>query len=553
MAVRPLVTTGVALLSAGALVAGTPALFVPRDEITVAASTAEVPAQRTLTAEQINLLSVSLEGALAAFNDGYGGYYYQGTVTATAYVKEGDKLVEAAYDADGTAVLYDADGYQLYGADVKGNLVPVTTADLNADGSPVQFYWSNGYAATEPDPGNCSATGALCHDGFTGLAYYLSDNILPLDVVDNIFFEAGVTEFAYLGSVIAAAAVDAFDPTQKLQLSKRVDEFFSGGASLVAYSVINDNLPDDAVGDWVKGLNYSFFDGGVTSVVNYVVETVKALTAPQDPEEDGAGLSLLSAAEKTEAETETEFGVTSTTLPNLSKLLSLPTPKFDVESPFKKLAEQIEAPAESKLVKTLGVKEESTVDDVDVDGATDAIVPVSEVSKPTASTFDLPNLPKLNLGLTPKVEEKEVKEVKEPAAEEKSTDEETPADGEKTSEEQPGKGQAGAEQSAGSQQTDAGAAAGSSKKYTPKSRTTERKKTAGQKFVEKATKNLEKAFKPTTTAGAGKHEPAKSAGGAGASSASSAGSASANGSGANSGTGSNDNKSNGDTKSNKDK
>ncbi|KLI04353.1 hypothetical protein [Mycolicibacterium senegalense] len=88
MAVRPLVTTGVALLSAGALVAGTPALFVPRDEVTVASSATEAPSHRKLTAEQINLLSLSLEGALGSFFDGYGGYYYQGTVTATAYVKD---------------------------------------------------------------------------------------------------------------------------------------------------------------------------------------------------------------------------------------------------------------------------------------------------------------------------------------------------------------------------------------------------------------------------------------------------------------------------------
>lgn len=489
MAVRPLVTTGVALLSAGALVAGTPALFVPRDEITVAASTAEAPAQRTMTAEQIRLVALSLEGALGSFLDGYGGYYYQGYVPlpSPGYVRNaaGELVPPPEGTPAGTALL-GPDGKPLY-KDVNGT-IPATVGDMGDD---VQFYDAAGKKVNENfyDPGNCSATGAVCHDGFTGLAYYLSDNILPLDVVDNIFFEGGITDFAYLGSVVAAAAVDAFDPTQKLQLSKRVDEFFSGGASLVAYSIINDNLPDDAVGEWVKGLNYSFFDGGVTAVVNYVVETVKALTAPPEEEgEDTAGVSLLSAVEKAGAETETESSVTSTTLPNVGKLLSLPTPKLDIESPIKKLAEQLEAPAESKVVKTVDVTdEEGAAEETAEEGTTVPVTPAVEVTKPEAPKFELPKLPKLDLDLTPKIETaKEVKEVKEPAAEEKS-DEATTTDS-----------------------ATSGAGTTTSKKFEPKSRVTERKQSAGEKFVEKATKNLEKAFKPTTKAGASKQEATKS-------------------------------------------
>lgn len=516
MAVRPLVTTGVALLSAGALVAGTPALFVPRDEITVAASTAEAPAQRTLTAEQIQLVALSLEGALGSFLDGYGGYYYQGYVPlpSPGYVLVEGKLVDPPEVTPAGTALLGPDGKPLY-KDAEGK-IPATVGDM---GDNVQFYDAAGKKVNENfyDPGNCSATGAVCHDGFTGLAYYLSDNILPLDVVDNIFFEGGITDFAYLGSVVAAAAVDAFDPTQKLQLSKRVDEFFSGGASLVAYSIINDNLPDDAVGEWVKGLNYSFFDGGVTAVVNYVVDTVKALTAPAEPDADTASVSLLSAVEKTEAESETESNVNSTTLPNVSKLLSLPTPKLDIDSPIKKLAEQLEAPAESKLAKTLDVKDvEGATEETAEEGATTPVTPAVEVSKPEAPKFELP---KLDLDLTPKVETKEIKEIKEPAAEEKSDTTPT-ADSDTTS----------------------GATAGTSNKFEPKARATERKKSAGEKFVEKATKNLEKAFKPTTKAGASKQETAK-AGTAGSDTASSSAAKAGNAhSGTSDNTGTKDNK-----------
>lgn len=223
MAVRPLVTTGVALLSAGALVAGTPALFVPRDEITVAASTAEATVHRTMTAEQINLVALSLEGALGSFLDGYGGYYYQGYVPAPTpgYIlnEDGTKLLEPDEDTPANTALVGPDGKPLYRLDADGQAtIPATVGDMGAG---VQFYDRAGNKVNENfyDPGNCSATGAMCHDGFTGLAYYLSDNILPLDVFDNIFFEAGATEFAYLGSVVAASLVDAFDPTQRLQLS----------------------------------------------------------------------------------------------------------------------------------------------------------------------------------------------------------------------------------------------------------------------------------------------------------------------------------------------
>ncbi|OBB49802.1 hypothetical protein [Mycolicibacterium fortuitum] len=500
MAVRPLVTTGVALLSAGALVAGTPALFVPRDEITVAASTAEATVHRTMTAEQINLVALSLEGALGSFLDGYGGYYYQGYVPAPTpgYIlnEDGTKLLEPDEDTPANTALVGPDGKPLYRLDADGQAtIPATVGDMGAG---VQFYDRAGNKVNENfyDPGNCSATGAMCHDGFTGLAYYLSDNILPLDVFDNIFFEAGATEFAYLGSVVAASFVDAFDPTQRLQLSKRVDEFFTGGAAMVVGSILNDNLPD---GSFVQNLSNSFFFGygdatGITAAVTYIVDTVRELiSAPESEETDS--VSLLSAQQETPVKTEAEPGsVTSTSLPNVSKLLSLPT---DIESSFKKLAEKLEAPAESKLVKTLEVKaEDTTVDEAaeTAEESSGAVAPAVEVSKPEAPKFELPKLD-LGLKLTPKTTTtKEVAEVKETAAQEESED-----------------------KAGGTESADTGAATKAPNKFAPKSSTTERKKSAGEKFVENATKNLEKAFKPTTKAGADKQDTAKGAAATGAS------------------------------------
>ncbi|GAT00427.1 uncharacterized protein RMCFA_0541 [Mycolicibacterium fortuitum subsp. acetamidolyticum] len=500
MAVRPLVTTGVALLSAGALVAGTPALFVPRDEITVAASTAEATVHRTMTAEQINLVALSLEGALGSFLDGYGGYYYQGYVPAPTpgYIlnEGGTKLLEPDEDTPANTALVGPDGKPLYRLDADGQAtIPATVGDMGAG---VQFYDRAGNKVNENfyDPGNCSATGAMCHDGFTGLAYYLSDNILPLDVFDNIFFEAGATEFAYLGSVVAASLVDAFDPTQRLQLSKRVDEFFTGGAAMVVGSILNDNLPD---GSFVQNLSNSFFFGygdatGITAAVTYIVDTVRELIAAPESEETD-NVSLLSAQQETPVKTEAEPGsVTSTSLPNVSKLLSLPT---DIESSFKKLAEKLEAPAESKLVKTLEVKaEDTTVDEAaeTVEESSGAVTPAVEVSKPEAPKFELPKLD-LGLKLTPKTAiTKEVTEVKETAAQDESE-----------------------EKAGGTESADAGATTKAPNKFAPKSSTTERKKSAGERFVENATKNLEKAFKPTTKAGADKQDTAKGGAATGAS------------------------------------
>ena len=258
------------------------------------------------------------------------------------------------------------------------------------------------------------------------------------------------------------------------------------------------------------------------AAVTYIVDTVRELIAP--PEEEAAdSLSLLSVQKETAAKAEGELGsVTSTTLPNLSKLLSLPT---DVESPFKKLVEKLESPDESKLVKTLDLKTEDAAVDETADGGTEAATPVVEVSKPETPKFELPKLD-LGLNLTPKTTVKEIAEVKETAAQEESDE------------------KAGSEEKAGTADSaDTGAAGKTPNKFAPKSRTTERKKSAGEKFVENATKNLEKAFKPTTKAGADKQEAAKGATAKGASDSDS---------GAKAGNAHADAKSTKDTKDNKD-
>ncbi|MGV0809280.1 hypothetical protein [Mycolicibacterium setense] len=398
MAVRPLVTTGAALLSAGALVAATPALFVPRSEITVAATSA--PAK--MTQEQVNLLALSLQGAWQSFTQGYGGYYVPGQVPASAYTDQAGTQ-PAEYVENGVGLLYDAEGNQLY----QENGTPATTGDLSPDGDPIQFYDADGEPVLEDDPGNCTATGAVCKDGFTGLAYYVSDNLLPLGPIDNIFFEGGFTELAHVAIRTVAVAIDEADPTGRLDLTKRVDDFFEGGATQLVGNLLLDNLPQDG---YAYGLTNSFFFGygvntGITAAITYVVDAIAQGTPtpepnflnPLGPAEDQVQ-TLDSGDENTlmlaKGTTPTESTLTSTGLPNFSKLLSLPTPKGDVESPWKKLTEKLQTPAEANPVEDL----DATAPDVDgtespVEGGTGTTPLGFELPKLEVPKFEAPKAP----------------------------------------------------------------------------------------------------------------------------------------------------------------
>lgn len=420
MAVRPLVTTGVALVSAGAIVAGSPALFVPHSAVTVASPTAAaVEAHKTLTQEQIHLLALSLQGAWQSFTQGYGGLYIPGQVPATAYT-DTDGQVPAVYQAGGTTLIYDAEGNQLY----TQNGTPATTGDLDPAGeTTIQFYDSEGEPVLQDAPGDCTATGAVCKDGFTGLAYYLSDNILPLGDIDNIFFEGGFTALAHEAIRTVTTLIDEADPTGRLDLTKRVDDFFEGGATQLVGNLLLDNLPQDG---YAYGLTNSFFFGygvntGITAAITYIVDAIAQQTPTPNPNFlnplDGNPVQTFDTSSedavllaKTTAGPETT-NPTSTGLPNFGKLLSLPTPKLDVESPWKKLTEKLEGSTEPTLLKDVEGTENP------VEGGTGTPLGL-ELPKLEAPKFEAPKAPEFKLPefKAPEVKLPEVKvpEVKAP-------------------------------------------------------------------------------------------------------------------------------------------
>ncbi|WP_243858175.1 hypothetical protein [Mycobacterium sp. DL440] len=402
MAVRPLVTTGAALLSAGAIVAATPALFVPRDEITVAATTV-VPAPTRLTQEQINLLALSLQGAWQSFTQGYGGLWFPGQSPKPA---EGI-LVTTGPD---TGNLVDAHGTPLYNADgtrATGPVVPGAQY-YNNTGAPVYEIGEDGEIVTQDDPGNCTAEGAVCQKGFTGLAYYLSDNILPLGDIDNIFFEGGFTELAHQAIRTVAVAIDAVDPTGRLDLTNRVDDFFEGGATQLVGNLLLDNLPQDG---YAYGLTNSFFFGygantGIYAAFTYVVDAIAQGTPTPNPNlinplDSGPGVQTLdeSGPESTTLLAKKETGPALTSLPGPASLLNLST-KFD--SPFKGLVKlPFKAPAadETKLVEDLDATEGLVTDGTEnsVEGGTETTPLGVELPTPEAPKFEAPKLPEFKL------------------------------------------------------------------------------------------------------------------------------------------------------------
>lgn len=534
MAVRPLLTTGVALASAGAIIAATPGLMTPPNIAIAASDAAEATPKKSVTVNQLNLLGLSdidVQRISAIFFrvEGYGNYvgssddkYYGGSyLTGPLYVKVGNEYVRAL--------------------DEKGNPLSITTVDVN--GNPVvsgDVYVNTGgdgepqYEKVENpvfEPADPIA-GEITRDGLVGVAYYLTDEILdeirtagvPLisDAaefaywnVTSYFFEAGIEETFRVvaseltgginGPVGQALETAEFLSHNWLSLTGQLLTLAASGVPLAG--------PDLAA-----ATSIFFFGGavvedgkeynqGIDGVINYVVDRVLGTlqSGAEDGTESNTLVQTLAAQDEVSDTLNAKSGIASLVsarkaLPSLDKL-------FNID---------------------LKVEEEAAEDGTTVDktdGSAVAVTPAAEVSQPEAPKLEFPKLSNLKLDLAPKAPVKEIaadEELKETAPEGNSGETE-----EKSGETDPKSGQTEeksgqTEEKAGeSKSSDTAATTGSANKFTPKSRTTERKKTAGEKFVEKATTDLKNAFKPKTKAGADKAGKSKTDTGSSAASGSS--------------------------------
>lgn len=537
MAVRPLVTTGVALASAGAIIAATPGLITPPNIAIAAASSASaaVAPKKPVSVKELKLLSLSQidpqlmldiffrtnswGGIVGGGSDAYYGgdnYGYYELLVQTG-TDEGKPVYSYALDEDGYALYayVDEDGVPsagtdpIYVVDAEGNLVQVNGEGQN----PV-------YESGDPIPGDSY------RDGFVGLAYYLSDQILDEAIITGIpllsdaasfvynnvnpyFYEAGVEEtvrvvlseltggpdglvgqalatvddvshnwLTYTGMIATLAASGV--PLAGPDLAAVTNIFFFGGVDVMDL-----------------GLNFSKeYNQGIDGVINYVVDRVLGTVLPGSETDSGTEEATATLASAKVTDTQDEEGPASPKLPDLGKLLSLKTP--NIESPFAKLAEKLEqAPAEANLLKALdadkgAVEDKVTVEDTGTvdDKGTGTITPVADVEAPEAPEVEAPKAPEAN---APKAPEFKLPELKLPERKVETTEAEADkAEADKPETDKP--------------ETDAAAkpATGSGRSLvrngfvaTPGGFTgTERKKTNGEKFVEKAAADLKKAFTP---------------------------------------------------------
>lgn len=377
MAVRPLVTTGVALLSAGALVAGTPALFVPRDETTIVAgeASAAAPQKRAVTVNELKLLGLAdldpqFMSDIFFRTDGYGGHvggtydpYYGGDnyglfeLNVQTGGTDENPVYSPALDAKGNRLYayLDEDGNPqvgntaIYVKDAAGNLTQVSGDEEN----PPTYASGNGIS------------GEIYRDGLVGLAYYLGDLALedvmganvPLISDAAAFVYNNVTSYFYEGGIEETFRVVASELTggingpvgQALATAELVSHNWlpiAGQLAVLAAAGVPLAGPDLAA-----ATSIFFFGGpvvedgksynqGIDGVINYVVDRVLGAQAPgteTDPEDTGeSGEGADAASTKRSVAT---LASASSALPSLKNLINLNV-KADEAVPVEAAVEQ---------------------------------------------------------------------------------------------------------------------------------------------------------------------------------------------------------------------
>ncbi|MCW1823915.1 hypothetical protein A5731_21660 [Mycolicibacterium conceptionense] len=496
MAVRPLVTTGVALLSAGALVAGTPALFVPRDVTAIVAgeATAAAPQKRAVTINELKLLGLAdldpqFMSDIFFRTDGYGGHvggsydpYYGGDnyglfelnvqtggtaenpVYSPALDAKGNRLY-AYLDEDGNPLVGDT---AIYVKDANGNLTQVSG---DAENPPT-------YASGD------GISGEIYRDGLVGLAYYLGDLALedvmganvPLISDAAAFVYNNVTSYFYEGGIEETFRVVASELTggpsglgaQVLAAAEDLSHnwlAYTGTVAILAASGVPLAGPDLAA-----ATSIFFFGGpvvedgksynqGIDGVINYVVDRVLGAQAPDfetDPEDTGEGEEGADAASTKRSVA--ALASASSALPSLKNLINLNVKADEVE------------PVEAAVEQTPEAQK------------TDGIAELAAE--------------KLGLKLANADTVKEVATQEESEVSEGATGATESAGSTDT---------AGADDASGAGAPAAGATGGTSSTSTHEPSSTQVKKSPVDKFVDNATRDLKKAFGGSSNRNANRH------------------------------------------------
>ncbi|CQD16054.1 hypothetical protein BN970_03396 [Mycolicibacterium conceptionense] len=496
MAVRPLVTTGVALLSAGALVAGTPALFVPRDVTAIVAgeATAAAPQKRAVTINELKLLGLAdldpqFMSDIFFRTDGYGGHvggsydpYYGGDnyglfelnvqtggtaenpVYSPALDAKGNRLY-AYLDEDGNPLVGDT---AIYVKDANGNLTQVSGDEEN----PPTYASGDGIS------------GEIYRNGLVGLAYYLGDLALedvmganvPLISDAAAFVYNNVTSYFYEGGIEETFRVVASELTGGpsglgAQLLAAAEDLshnwlaYTGTVAILAASGVPLAGPDLAA-----ATSIFFFGGpvvddgksynqGIDGVINYVVDRVLGAQAPDfetDPEDTGEGEEGADAASTKRSVA--ALASASSALPSLKNLINLNV-KADEAEPVEAAVEQT-----PEAQKTDGIAELAAE--------------------------------KLGLKLANADTVKEVATQEESEVSEGATGATESAGSTDT---------AGADDASGAGAPAAGATGGTSSTSTHESSSTQVKKSPVDKFVDNATRDLKKAFGGSSNRNANRH------------------------------------------------
>jgi hypothetical protein len=234
MAVKPFLTTGIALASAAVIVAGTPTVL-PAGATTV---TASAPAPTKLSSAKYELTALSditPQGIVAAYLNGWGDY------------------IGGQYTPEGVVIAPPEQQTDPYFPGINPG-IPV----YGADGTTVVGYSYN--------------NNGVYLSGVPGVLYYLADNILPGNI-DNYYFEAGG-----LPAAIYVAANEAFGAgSAPAVLAGLIFETPPSALIAAVVTGVASFVPVVPFGNTVVGggiLANEYFAGGLPAVASYLINAL---------------------------------------------------------------------------------------------------------------------------------------------------------------------------------------------------------------------------------------------------------------------------------------